>query len=71
MSTQPEVKRARRTALVLATACILSILFLIFAFTQKLEADRQRIFAERIMQEAKNNQRLLEEQLKECQTNQQ
>jgi energy-coupling factor transporter ATP-binding protein EcfA2 len=37
-----KLQRARRTALVLATATIISLLFLIFAFIQKLEADEQR-----------------------------
>lgn len=37
-----KLQRARRTALVLATATVISIMFLIFAFVQKLDADRQR-----------------------------
>ena len=37
-----KLQRARRTALVLATATIISVLFLIYAFIQKLEADKQR-----------------------------
>lgn len=41
-----KLQRARRTALVLATATIISIMFLIFAFVQKLEADDQRKAAE-------------------------
>lgn len=41
-----KLQRARRTALVLATATIVSLLFLIFAFIKKLEADDLRIEAE-------------------------
>jgi len=37
-----KLQRARRTALVLATATVISVLFLIYAFVQKLEADNQR-----------------------------
>lgn len=37
-----KLQRARTTALVLATATVISVLFLIFAFVQKLEADDQR-----------------------------
>jgi WD40 repeat protein/energy-coupling factor transporter ATP-binding protein EcfA2 len=44
-----KLQRARRTALVLATATIISILFLIYAFIQKLEADKN--LAESIKQE--------------------
>jgi hypothetical protein len=41
-----KLQRARRTALVLATATIISVLFLIYAFLQKLEADKQKIIAQ-------------------------
>jgi WD40 repeat protein len=41
-----KLQRARRTALVLATATIISVLFLIYAFVQKLEADRNFKLAE-------------------------
>lgn len=40
-----KLQRARRTALVLATATVISILFLIFAFVQMLEAERQQKLA--------------------------
>jgi hypothetical protein len=40
-----KLQRARRTALVLATATVISILFLIFAFVQMLEAERQEKLA--------------------------
>ena len=49
-----KLQRARVTALVLASATIISILFLIYAFTQKLEADRQANIA-------KENARIAEE----------
>jgi energy-coupling factor transporter ATP-binding protein EcfA2 len=41
-----KLQRARTTAIVLATATIISILFLIYAFLQKIEADVQRDLAE-------------------------
>jgi uncharacterized protein YdbL (DUF1318 family) len=41
-----QLKRARRTALVLATTTIVSILFFIYAFLQKQEADKQFTIAE-------------------------
>lgn len=41
-SVDPEqLKRSRRIALVLAASTIVSILFLIYGFLQKLEADKQ------------------------------
>lgn len=40
-----KLQRARRTALVLATATVISLLFLIFAFVQMLEAERQENLA--------------------------
>lgn len=47
-----QLKRARKTALVLATSTIVSILFLIYAFLQKLEADAQSKRAEEYRVEA-------------------
>lgn len=49
-----KLQRARRTALVLATATIISILFLIYAFVQKLEADRQRDLAVVLQKQAED-----------------
>lgn len=42
-----KLQRARIFALVLGTATVISIIFLIFAFYQKSEADKQREFAEK------------------------
>lgn len=53
-----KLQRARRTALVLATATVISILFLIFAFVQKLEADDQRKAAEANLIEAKRQEKI-------------
>lgn len=50
-----KLQRARRTALVLATATIISVLFLIYAFIQKLEADNQREVAVKAQLEAEKN----------------
>lgn len=57
LSEQPAVdpeqlKRARRTALVLATTTVISILFFIYAFLQKQEADKQFQVAEQYKIEA-------------------
>lgn len=41
-----KLQRARRTALVLATATIISVMFLIYAFVQKLQADENYKLAE-------------------------
>jgi energy-coupling factor transporter ATP-binding protein EcfA2 len=41
-----KLQRARRFALILGTATIISIIFLVFAFYQKSEADKQRTAAE-------------------------
>lgn len=47
-----KLQRARRTALVLATATVVSLLFLIYAFVQKMDADRQRDLAVKLKNEA-------------------
>lgn len=49
-----KLQRARRTALVLATATIISILFLIYAFVQKLQADENYKLAEQRRIESDN-----------------
>ncbi len=41
-----KLQRARRFALILGTATVISIIFLVFAFYQKSEADKQRAAAE-------------------------
>ena len=57
-----KLQRARRTALVLATATIISIMFLIFAFVKKLEADDNLKEAKRQESLAKAAQKLADEQ---------
>ncbi len=47
-----KLQRARNTALVLATATVVSVLFLIFAFIKKTEADTQRERAVGLQKEA-------------------
>lgn len=56
-----KLQRARTTALVLATATIISILFLIYAFVQKLEADDQRQQAEFNLIESQRQEKLAKE----------
>jgi len=57
-----KLQRARRTALVLATATIISVLFLIFAFLQKLEADKQTEIAKANLVEAQKQEKRAKEQ---------
>lgn len=57
-----KLQRARRTALVLATATIISILFLIYAFIQKLEADKNLAESQRQEKLAKAAQKVADEQ---------
>jgi hypothetical protein len=52
-----KLQRARRTALVLATATIISVLFLIYAFLQKLEADKQTQLALFNLEESKRQEK--------------
>ena len=56
-----KLQRARRTALVLATATIISILFLIYAFIQKLEADKQTELAKANLIESQRQEKLAKE----------
>jgi hypothetical protein len=55
-----EMKRARKTALVLATTTIISILFLIYAFLQKKEADKQAVIAVEMKMEAEKQREIAE-----------
>lgn len=64
-----KLQRARITALVLASATVISLIFLVFAFVQKTEADhqrdladQQRVLAEENAAEAKKQQRNAEVQ---------
>lgn len=61
-----KLQRARRTALVLATATIISILFLIYAFIQKLEADKNFELAEARRVEAEDLRVKAENSFKEA-----
>lgn len=56
-----KLQRARTTALVLATATIISILFLIYAFVQKLEADDARQQAEVNLSRSQRQRKLAKE----------
>ena len=59
-----KLKRARITALVLASATVISLIFLVFAFIQKSEADKQRDIALDQTRLAKKNFELAMEQKK-------
>ncbi|HET9053269.1 MAG TPA: hypothetical protein VFM90_03800 [Cyclobacteriaceae bacterium] len=50
-STKEEVKRARRTAIVLAASTVIAILFFVYAFIKKTEADAQRELALKLQME--------------------
>jgi WD40 repeat protein len=57
-----KLQRARIVALVLGTAVVICLLFLMYAFVQKSEADRQREAAEKNEQKAVAAQKVAEEQ---------
>ena len=59
-----KLKRARITALVLASATVVSLIFLVFAFIQKSEADKQRDIAVDQTRLAEENFQLAEDQRK-------
>lgn len=61
--SKEEKRKNMRTSIVLAMATLISILFLIYAFMQKLEADKQRALAVASMEEA-NKQRAEAEKMK-------
>lgn len=70
-----EKQRARRTAVVLAASTIISILFFIYAFLQKLEANKQaataqkfRVEAEALRVEAENQREIAEQERKRTQS---
>lgn len=51
-----QLKRARRTALVLASVIVFSLLTLVYAYIQKKEADKARSHAEVIMMQLKQTE---------------
>ena len=55
------LRRARVVAIVLGVAAVISILFLVLAYTQKLEADSQRNLAEQQQQKAEEQAQIAEE----------
>ncbi|HEY9047640.1 MAG TPA: High-affnity carbon uptake protein Hat/HatR [Ohtaekwangia sp.] len=55
-----KLKRARIVALVLGTAVVICLLFLMYAFIQKSEADKQRLQAERNAKEAEDARKVAE-----------
>lgn len=63
-----KLKRARITALVLASATVISLIFLVFAFIQKANADKQTEEANLQRQKAEANFTLAEEQRKLAET---
>ena len=52
-----KLQRARLVALVLGTAVVICILFLIYAFVQKAEADKQTLLAEKNLETAQINEK--------------
>lgn len=61
-----KLKRARITALVLASATVVSLIFLVFAFIQKSEADKQRLLAEDNAALAREQQKIAEQNAEEA-----
>ncbi len=60
------LRRARVTSIVLGTAAVIAILFMIYGFTQSIEAGRQRDIAEGQRAEAVKNEQLAVEATKEA-----
>lgn len=55
------LRQARITAIILGTACVISIMFLIYAFSQRAIAEQKRIEAEEQKQEADQQRQLAED----------
>jgi hypothetical protein len=56
--SKKQLKKARMTAIALGSAIILSLIFLVFAFIQKAEADRSRDLLERSIAVAEAQRKL-------------
>ncbi|WP_333820396.1 nSTAND1 domain-containing NTPase [Ohtaekwangia sp.] len=56
-----KLKRARIVALVLGTAVVICLLFLMYAFVQKSEADKQRLQAEKNAEAARRAEKIADE----------
>ncbi|MBX2963194.1 MAG: High-affnity carbon uptake protein Hat/HatR [Cyclobacteriaceae bacterium] len=64
------LQRARVTAIILGIATVISLLFLVFAYTQKLAADNSAIEAKKQEQNAIEQARVAQEALKEVEAKQ-
>ncbi len=64
-----QMKRARIVAIILGTAAIISMGFMLFAFVQKIQADRQTILAEERKKEAEDQKMIAD--LKTVEANEQ
>jgi type II secretory pathway component PulC len=60
-STPDEKKRKMVSSILLTLATLLSVLFLVYAFVQKLEADHLRVEAENLRVESVRQERLAKE----------
>jgi len=49
-----EVKRARRTALVLAASCIITLLSILYGYLQRLEVEKQKNLAVQLKSQLDN-----------------
>jgi len=56
------LRRARVTAIVLGIAALIAILFFVFAYLQKIEADNNRLLAEKGRQEAEKQKSIAEKE---------
>ena len=68
---QKELKRARVTSVVLGLAAVIAVLFMIYGFTQSIEAQKQRNLAGMMQQElesANNKIENLNRQLEKCES---
>ncbi len=69
------LKQARRTSIILGAAAVITVIFMIYSFTQSIEAERQRIEAAKYREikdieitKVKNELTSLKEQLRKCET---
>jgi hypothetical protein len=60
-SQKRQLRRSRITAIILGSAAIVSVMFMVYAFSQQLEADKQRKLAVTNEQKAKINEELANE----------
>ena len=62
------LKRSRITSIVLGLAAVIAVLFMVYGFTQNIEAGRQRDLSIVAMVESQKEIAILKEQLAQCES---